>query len=103
MKVKITLISLYFYILSATFLACGILSIIIGYQKITTIFFNDISIQGTEFTIVTLYLQSSVQYLAFSVLLFIVGWLSAPRHQEMKKSGNSLSKKNTNNFFKVKT
>lgn len=75
MKKKTAVFSLCAYILSALFLACGILSVIACHQNISDQLSRGISIIGNELPIINLYLQSAVPYLAYAALSFLGGWL----------------------------
>lgn len=63
------------YVLSALFLACGILSVAACHQKISEELSGGIPFTGNELVIMNLYLQSAVPYLAYAALLFLGGRL----------------------------
>lgn len=74
MKRKIVPLSLSFYLLAVIFIVFGILSVIACHQNVIAQLSQGIPIKGNELAIISLYLQSGAQYLAYTALLFIAGW-----------------------------
>lgn len=70
---KIRAIPLCLYILSLFFLAVGCVSLIACHHTITAQLSQGVPVDGNELQILSLYLQSCAQYLAFSVLFFLGG------------------------------